>query len=260
MTRSPSPLFATGIRFSVGPFDVSKWIDPVKAWSVTPPVRKPVPSSIFLPLRLSWFLFSLGVSSALIDFKIEVNELISFVLASTSGCVADDDFCKAFASSNNFSAFSTRLFCFSFERTRSTCSCKAVILSTNLLVSTVAFFSSVGCSAFSTIVEGCSSAGVAFSVTTVVFFSSTNVFLTDGVSWFVFSSISETVFGASLTFSFGSCVDEGTTSFVAGSFTSLASTWNPKKNPAPTNTLAAPTFNFLIEYFSNFLPDFFWFI
>lgn len=25
-----------------------------------------------------------------------------------------------------------------------------------------------------------------------------------------------------------------------------------KKNPAPTNTLAAPTFNFFMEYFSNF--------
>ena len=259
MTRSPSPLFATSIFFSVGPFDVSKWIDPVKAWSVTP-VRKPVPSSIFLPLRLSWFLFSLEVSSALIDFKIEVNELISFVLASTSGCVADDDFCKAFASSNNFSAFSTRLFCFSFERTRSTCSCKAVILSTNLLVSTVAFFSSVGCSAFSTIVEFFSSTGVSFSVATLVFFSSTNWLSTDGAAWFVFSSISATTFGDSLAFSFCSFGDELTTSFVAGSFTSLASTWNPKKNPAPTNTLAAPTFNFLIEYFSNFLLDFFWFI
>ena len=41
--------------------------------------------------------------------------------------------------------------------------------------------------------------------------------------------------------------------------TSLASTWYPKKNPAPTNTLAAPTFNFLIEYFSNLRPDFCWF-
>ena len=260
MTRSPSPLFATGIFFSVGPFDVSKWIDPVKAWSVTPPVRKPVPSSIFLPLRLSWFLFSLGVSSALIDFKIEVNELISFVLASTSSCIADDDFCKAFASSNNFLAFSTRLFCFSFERTRSTCSCKAVILSTNLLVSTVAFFSSVNCSVFSTIVEFFSSTGVAFSVVSLVFFSSTNWLSTDGVAWFVFASFAATSFGASLTFSFGSCVDEVATSFVAGSFTSLASTWNPKKNPAPTNTLAAPTFNFLIEYFWNFLPYFCWFI
>ena len=48
------------------------------------PALKPVPSSIFLPLRLSWFLFSFGVSSALIDFKIEVNELSSFTFLSTS--------------------------------------------------------------------------------------------------------------------------------------------------------------------------------
>ena len=54
-----------------------------------PPSLKPVPSSIFLPLRLSWFLFSFTVSSALIDFKIEVNELISLALASTSCCIAE---------------------------------------------------------------------------------------------------------------------------------------------------------------------------
>ena len=247
MTRSPIPLFATGIRFSVGPFDVSKWIDPVKAWSVTP-VRKPVPSSIFLPLRLSWFLFSLDTSSDLIDFKTEVNELISFALASTSFCVALDEVCKAFASSNNFSAFSIKDFCFSFERIRVTCSCKAVILSANWLVSTVAFLSTDGCSVFSTI-----SVEIAFSTARFEFFSSPILFSVNGVVSIDFSS---TV----TTFSLFSFADELTTSFVAGSFTSLASTWKPKKKPAPTSTLAAPTFNFLIEYFSNFLPDFFWFI
>ena len=41
------------------------------------PVLKPVPSSIFLPLRLSLFLFSFVTASALIDFRIVVNELIS---------------------------------------------------------------------------------------------------------------------------------------------------------------------------------------
>ena len=54
------------------------------------PALKLVPSSIFLPLRLSWFLFSLDASSALIDFKIEVNELSSFTFLFTSCWVADD--------------------------------------------------------------------------------------------------------------------------------------------------------------------------
>ena len=119
MTRSPSPLFATGIRFSVGPFDVSKWIDPVKAWAVTPPVRKPVPSSIFLPLRLSWFLFSLEVSSALIDFKIEVNELISFAFLSATDCVAPKAFKYCLASATSFSAAWIWETCFLFPLTRS---------------------------------------------------------------------------------------------------------------------------------------------
>ena len=118
MTRSPSPLFATGICFSVGPFDVSKWIDPVKAWSVTP-VRKPVPSSIFLPLRLSWFLFSLGVSSALIDFKIEVNELTSFAFLSAPDCVASNALKYCLASATSFSAFWIWEACFLFPRIRS---------------------------------------------------------------------------------------------------------------------------------------------
>ena len=246
----------TGIFFSDGPSAESKWTAPNKAWSVTP-VRKPVPSSIFLPLRLSWFLFSFGISSALIDFKIEVNELSSFAFLSTSVCVAVDEVCKAFASSNNFSAFSIKDFCFSFERIRSTCSCNAVIFSAKWLFSTVSFFSSVSCSAFSTIIEGFSSTKVAFSVAKLVFFSSINWLSTEEVAWFVVSSISAIAFGASLVFSFWSFGDELTTSFVAGSFISLASTWKPKKKPAPTRTLAAPTFNFLIEYFSYFLPVFF---
>ena len=118
MTRSPIPLFATGIRFSVGPFDVSKWIDPVKAWSVTP-VRKPVPFSIFLPLRLSWFLFSLDTSSALIDFKIDVNELISFAFLSAPDCVAPNALKYCLASATSFSAFWIWEACFLFPRMRS---------------------------------------------------------------------------------------------------------------------------------------------
>ena len=193
-------------------------------------------------------MFSFGVSSALIDFKIDVKALISFVLASTSVCVAVDEVCKAFASSNNFSAFSIKDFCFSFERIRVTCPCKAIILSANWLVSTVAFLSTDGCSVFSTI-----SVELAFSTVRFEFFSSTSLFLANGVVLIDFSS-------SVTTFSLFSFVDELTTSFVAGSLISLASTWKPKKKPAPTRTLAAPTFNFLIEYFSNFLPTFFWFI
>ena len=193
-------------------------------------------------------MFSFGVSSALIDFKIEVNELISFALASTASCVTLDEACKTFASSNNFSAFSIKDFCFSFERIRFTCSCKAVIFSDNWLVSTVALLSTDSCSIFLT-----SSVELSFSTASFEFFSSDSLFSANGVVSIDFSS---TV----TTFSLFSFVDELTTSFVTGSFTSLASTWNPKKKPAPTNTLAAPTFNFLIEYFSNFLPAFFWFI
>ena len=118
MIRSPSPLFETGMFFSVGPFDVPKWIEPVKAWSVTP-VRKPVPSSIFLPLRLSWFLFSLDVSSALIDFKIDVKALISFAFLSAPDCVASNVLKYCLASATSFSAFWIWKACFLFPRIRS---------------------------------------------------------------------------------------------------------------------------------------------
>ena len=40
---------------------------------------------VFLPLRLSWFLFSFTISSALIDFKIAVSELISWLFVNCSG-------------------------------------------------------------------------------------------------------------------------------------------------------------------------------
>ena len=118
MTRSPSPLFATGICFSVGPCKLSKWIEPVKAWSVTP-LRKPVPSSIFLPLRLSWFLFSLDVSSALMDFKTLVNELTSFAFLSAPDCVASNALKYCLASATSFSAFWIWEACFLFPRMRS---------------------------------------------------------------------------------------------------------------------------------------------
>ena len=165
MTRSPSPLFATGIRFSIGPFDVSKWIDPVKAWSVTPPVRKPVPSSIFLPLRLSWFLFSLGVSSALIDFKIEVNELISFAFLSAPNCVASKSLKYRLASVTSFSAFWIWETCFLFSLTRSIWASKSANFACSRDKSTDGFVvvpSAV--LAFSEPVEACS-ASFSFSFT-----------------------------------------------------------------------------------------------
>ena len=161
MTRSPIPLFATGIRFSVGPFDVSKWIDPVKAWSVTP-VRKPVPFSIFLPLRLSWFLFSLDTSSALIDFKIVIKELISFVLASTSSCVelfsnnvsADSsflvassisDFCLVLFFTLSSWAFNSSIFKFKTESSTTSASTSFFLLSLDWL----AIFSATAAATFS---------------------------------------------------------------------------------------------------------------
>ena len=173
MTRSPSPLFATGIRFSVGPFDVSKWIDPVKAWAVTPPVRKPVPSSIFLPLRLSWFLFSLGVvSSALIDFKIEVNELISFAFLSAPDCVAPNALKYCLASATSFSAFWIWEACFLFPRIRSIWASKSASFSCKRDKSTDGFASVA--SAVLVCAETAEACSASFSFSFTGFAGSTN--------------------------------------------------------------------------------------
>ena len=82
-------------------------------------VLNPTPSSIFLPLRLSVFLFSFTVSSAFIDFKIEVNELISLAFASTSFWVVSKDSKNCLASEANFSAFEIWATCFAFPWIRS---------------------------------------------------------------------------------------------------------------------------------------------
>ena len=165
MTRSPFPVFETGIFFSVGPFDVSKWIDPVKAWLVTP-VRKPVPSSIFLPLRLSWFLFSLSVSSALIDFKIEVNELISLAFLSATDCVAPKALKYCLASATSFSAFLIWEACFLFPLTRSICVSKSASFACKTDKSTDGFVSVASTVlVFSEPVEVCSTS-FSFSFTT----------------------------------------------------------------------------------------------
>ena len=235
MTRSPIPLFATGIRFSVGPFDVSKWIDPVKAWSVTP-VRKPVPSSIFLPLRLSWFLFSLDVSTALIDFKIVIKELISFVLASTSSCV------ELF--SNNVSADSSFLvassisdFCLVLFFTLSSWAFNSSIflLRSDLSTSFVVLSSWLFSPDWTT----------NFSATAVATFSWVfSILLAAG-----FTEFSETILAVS-TPSSGLLV--ASRAWVP---LSLASTTPAPKNiPTPIRTLAAPTLNFFMEYVSTFSP------
>ena len=67
----------------------------------------------------TWFLFSLGVSSALIDFKIEVNELTSFAFLSAPDCVASNSLKYCLASATSFSAFWIWEACFLFPRIRS---------------------------------------------------------------------------------------------------------------------------------------------
>ena len=208
-------------------------------------------------------MFSFETSSALIDFRIFVNELISFAFASTSFCVVVLAEINDFASFTNFSAFSICDFCFSFERIRLISVSNAVTFSCNLVVwrGTTGFTSGVWgvvVSSFFSSTDGAAGlVSIAFSVSTGVetlaFPVSTDFSVTISSLLGVLSPVgliviflsSKTVF---LTF----------TKFSVA-VTSLASTWYPKKNPAPTNTLAAPTFNFLIEYFSNFRPDFCWF-
>ena len=65
------------------------------------------------------FLFSFTVSSALIDFKIEVNELICLAFASTSFWVVSKDSKNRLASEANFSAFEIWAACFAFPWIRS---------------------------------------------------------------------------------------------------------------------------------------------
>ena len=254
MTRSPSPLFATGICFSVGPFDVSKWIDPVKAWSVTP-VRKPVPSSIFLPLRLSWFLFSLGVSSALIDFKIEVNELTSFAFLSAPDCVASNALKYCLASATSFSAFWIWEACFLFPRIRSIWASKSANFACKRDKLTDGFVSVASAVLVcSETAEACSFsftgfAGSAdFSGSSVDFGCSTNSdFASETVSAWIFPWAWFSPVSASF------CTTASVVP-VAEAASTVSTLW-PNKNPAPIKTLAAPTFNFLIEYFSYLFPQ-----
>ena len=171
-----------------------------------------------------------------------VNELISFDFASTSFWDFELEDNNNFASSTNFSAFSICDFCCSLERIRLISVCNADTFSCNSVVWSAwtacvpAAWEIVASTFFSSttpVTAGCSVA--LLSLLRVV---STDVwvfiFLSPKASLLAFTTLSVFV-------------------------TSLASTWYPKKKPAPTNTLAAPTFNFLIEYFSNFRPDFCWF-
>ena len=203
---------------------------------------KPVPSWIFLPLRLSCFLFSFTVSSTLIDFKIKVSELISFAFLSTSCWVTVFKACKSLTSSINFSACSICDCCFSFARIRFTSDCNSLTFSCNSVVCT---FVSTGTSTFAFFSATGASWDFGVSTTFVIGVETTSVFE-------VFSTV------VGLEISLSTEVFCSVTTIVLGSVTSLASTWYPKKKPAPTNTLAAPTFNFLIEYFSNFCPFLCW--
>ena len=214
---------------------------PVVVEVAASPVLKPVPSSIFLPLRLSLFLFSFVTSSALIDFRMFVNELISLALASTSVWEV--------AALNKPSADASLLDA-SFRIV-----CCLVLF---LILSIWIFNSSIFCAntdlstSFWVFSPACALALIsAFSEVCVLNFLAT----------------------ASATFSlvFWALVSKGLTSagveIVAGvSFTSptllslfcwailsLASTTPaPKNKPTPIRTLAVPTLNFLIEYVSIF--------
>ena len=228
MTRSPSPLFATGIRFSIGPFAVSKWIDPVKAWSVTP-VRKPVPSSIFLPLRLSWFLFSLSISSALIDFKIEINELISFAFLSTS-CLVGLFFNKDSADSNFLEASSITDCCLVLFFTLSSWAFNSSIFKFKTESSTTSASTSVFLLSLDWLAIFSATAAATFSEVLTIFFS---VGFT-GVSGVIFALCSP--------------LSELFAVLSVWAALSLASTAPaPKNNPTPIRTLAAPTLNFFME-------------
>ena len=228
MTRSPSPLFATGICFSVGPFKLSKRIEPVKAWSVTP-LRKPVPSSIFLPLRLSWFLFSLDVSSALIDFKIDVKALISLAFLSTSSWVVLF-FSKASADSNFLEASSISDFCLVLFFTLSSWAFSSSIflvksaLSTSFVAALSWLFSPDWAANFS------ATASATFSW---VF----SILLATGFT--EFSKLILAVFAPS------SGLLVASRDWVTLSLASTAPA--PKNKPTPIRTLAAPTLNFFME-------------
>ena len=197
MNASASSLFVYSPLATAGVLVASTTSAPTPV-PAAPPSLKPVPSCIFLPLRLSVFLFSFTVSSAFIDFKIVVKELISLAFAFTSCWVAVFEACKSFASSINFLACSICDFCFSFARIRLTSVCNALTFSCNSVIWT---FCSTGVSwdfGVSTTV------GITVEITSVFGVFST-VFGLE-ISWFteLFCSVATTVLG---------------------SVTSLASTW-----------------------------------
>ena len=151
----------------------------------------------------TWFLFSSTLFSTLMDFKILVKELISFVLASTSSCVLVEEPKYCLASATNFSADWTWETWFLFSLIRSSWTSKSDSFACNENSVTDGFFS--GCSVelmVSKTVEGCSSC---FSVSSIVFACSANLsslfnsYVDSGwgCSWSSFIPISESVFSNS---------------------------------------------------------------
>ena len=225
MNASASSLFVYSPLATAGVLVASTTSAPTPV-PAAPPSLKPVPSSIFLPLRLSVFLFSFTVSSALIDFKIEVNELISLAFASTSCWEAE--VCNKVSAAANLLVASFIIDCW---------------LELFLILSSWAFSSPIfcnnkdlsdSCCAFSVV------CGFSFSATASTTFSRVfSVFFSTGfTSTVVVAGASNSLESANFLLLSLCCT-------VA---LSLASTTPAQKNrPTPIKTLAAPILNFLIE-------------
>ena len=159
----------------------------------------------------------------------------------------------------NFSACSICDFCFSFARIRFTSDCNALTFSCNSAICT---FGSTGASTFAFFSATRFSWDFGVSTTSVLDVEITSVFGVAVVPLFVVGTTSGcTVVSVTSDtfFSLSSVPFSWVVTTVVPLTTSLASTWCPKKKPAPISTLAAPTFNFFMEYFSNLCPAFCWF-
>ena len=230
MNASASSLFVYSPLATAGVLVASTTSAPTPV-PAAPPSLKPVPSCIFLPLRLSVFLFSFTVSSALIDFKIEVNELISLALAFTSCWVAEA--CAKVSAVANLLVASFIIDC---------------CLELFLILSNWDFSSPIFCNNKDLSASCCVfSVTCAFSLVCGFFFSST----ASATFSFVFSVFFSTGLTsiAVATGVFDSLEELSTLLLpLVWAELSLASAAPaPKNKPIPIRTLAAPAFNFLIE-------------
>ena len=186
-------------------------------------------------------MFSFETSSALIDFRIFVNELISFAFASTSFWeVATLN--KPSADASLLDA-SFRIVC---------CLVLFLILSIWIFNSSIFFANTDLSTSFWVFSSVCTLALVStFSEDCAFNFSATASATFSLVLWVLFSTdlISSEVEPGVFT----SLVSDRFLSLLSWAILSLASaTPAPKSKPTPTRTLAVPTLNFFIEYVSTF--------